>query len=387
MQASLLTPRFALLLLLLGTAPLAAQITLTSAYFPEVGDSLLTNQATDAYRDGITFQPPGENLTWDFGTPELRTEFTEVLEAVTNDTFFVDATARLTSAAFAYEYYQRTDTAYNLVGLVGTLPFLRDTVLATRLTPPRPVKRANITYGDRFASTSVRELRISIDSLPQEIKNGVAGPFLAIYDTLRVVNTSVRTDEIDAYGTLTLNGKEYEVLREKRVEQLDTRVYLKADGGEFNDVTQQIKFADPSSGQFLGQLPEQGTYYFWAQGVKEPIVEIEFDEDENPTTFVYIRGERNPTTSLELPEALERVSLRPNPVRDAFTLSYTLTQATTISAALYDTRGQRVWQWPARYSNAGPGRLEGDVATLAGGVYYLQLQTSGGQTVRRLVKQ
>ncbi|MGB3800513.1 MAG: hypothetical protein WA952_11925, partial [Lewinella sp.] len=132
--------RWLSLILFVGSlTPGHAQITLSTAYFPEVGDSLLTNQASEEYEDGITFQPAGENLIWDFGTPDMRYEFTEVLESVANDTFFLDAEARLSSAAFAYEYYQRTDTSYNLVGLVGTLPFLRDTVLATRISPPRPI--------------------------------------------------------------------------------------------------------------------------------------------------------------------------------------------------------------------------------------------------------
>ncbi|WP_157976081.1 T9SS type A sorting domain-containing protein [Lewinella sp. IMCC34191] len=366
--------------------PGSAQITLSSAYFPEVGDSLLTNQATDTYQAGISFQPPGENLTWDFGTPDVRYAFTEVLEAVTNDTFFLDAEARLSSAAFAYEYYQRTDSSYNMVGLVGTLPFLRDTVLATRLNPPRPVKRNNVTYGDRFASTSVRELRIHVDSLPAEIRQGTAGSVLGLYDSLRVVNTSVRNDDFDAYGTLLLNGKAYEVLREKRVEQLETRVYLKAGDTEYADFTDLIKTFDASSGQYLGLQPEEGTYYFWAQGVKEPIVEIEFDENERPTTFLYIRGERTPT-SVQADEALQNVSLQPNPVSEKFTVRYDLMDAGEIQPALYDSRGRQVRQWAPQRGVPGRQRFEGELGDLTAGVYFFELKSRSGRTVRKLIKQ
>ncbi len=378
--------RFPAIVLFLSASNLAAQIILTSAYFPEVGDSLLTNQATDAYRDGITFKAPGADLTWDFGTPEKRREITEVLEAVVNDTFFVDADARLSSPAFDYEYYQTTDTSYNLVGLMGTLPFLRDTVLSTRITPPRPVKRANITYGDRFASTSIRELRIHTDSLPLEVKNSSAGAVLATYDTLRIVNTSVRNDEVDAYGTLRLAGKDYPVLREKRVEQLETRVYLKSGDGAYTDFTDLIKTFDPTSGQYVGQQPKEGTYYFWAQGVKEPIVEIEFDEAEKPTTFLYIRGERMPTSVRE-DVAVRSMSLHPNPTTRRFTLNYALARSAAVDLALYDAQGRRVTAWAPEQQSSGPHRLEGSLESLPIGIYFLELKTDTGRTMRKLVKQ
>ncbi|WP_116126377.1 T9SS type A sorting domain-containing protein [Lewinella sp. IMCC34183] len=382
-----LTRAFLCSLLLAGlTSGVGAQITLGRAYFPVVGDSLLTNQATDAYREGIVFQPPGEALTWDFGFPDLRTEYTEVLEAVVADTLFPTAEMRLTSAAFDYEYYRSTDTTFELVGLVGSLPFFRDEVFAAALVPPRAVRRAGISYGDSFSSTSVREIRISVDSLPADIRTSDIGSALRSYDSVRVTSTSIISDVVDAYGSLTLEGDTYTVLREKRVEIMDTRVYVKAGQSAYLDVTGIVRAADPSTEAYLGRQPEEGTYYFWAEGEKEPVVEIEFDAEERPTTFLYKRGGK--TTAVHRPDpSVANVELYPNPATEEATLTYRMLRPGRIAVELRDAAGRRVGSWPAAERGAGTHRITAPLVDLPNGMYYFELATEAGKTLRKLIKQ
>ena len=370
-----------------ATPSLGAQITLTDAYFPRVGDSLLTNQATDAYRDGVVFQAPGADLTWDFGFPEAASAYTERLEAVNDDSVFVNAEMRLTSAAFDYEYYRATETTYDLVGLVGSLPFFREETFATQLLPPRPVRRAGITYGDAFETTSVRELKLAVDELPDDVLNSTTGRALRNYDSIRIESTSERSDIVDAYGTLTLMGETYTVLREKRVEQMETRVYVKTGTSDFLDVTNLIASADPATGQYVGRQPEEGTYFFWAEGELEPIVEIEFDEDETPTTFLYKRGDKR-TAVVRGPETVvEALEVFPNPVTDLATLRYVLRRPDRVSVRLRDATGRVAETWPLTERPAGEHRLEASLGSLPRGVYYLEVATSGGRSVQKLIKQ
>ncbi len=375
---------FYLLALLCGLPTARAQLTLTNGYFPQVGDSLLTNQAEGSYLANVDVQAPGAGLEWDFGYPDAHYEYTEVLEAVVNDTLFTTADARLTSAAFTYEYYQSTPTEYRMVGLVGSLPFFRELVLATPLSPPRTVRRAGITYGDRFEHTSVRTITLSVDSLPAEVRNGEIGSTLASFDSIRVTSTSVRQDVVDAWGTLRLEGYAYAVLREKRVEQMETRLYVKGGDGPYLDVTALALQADPSTSNYLGPQPTQGTYFFWAQDIVEPIVELEFDAEEKPTTFLYKRDGLGTATRAD-PRVTE-IGVYPNPVTDAFRLTFTLAAAGRVACTLRDARGRVLYQWPTEQRGGGRQQLHGSLSGYPHGTYLLVLKTPGGCTVEKIIK-
>lgn len=375
---------FALIAILYGPF-LSAQFTLTDDYFPVAGDSLLTAQAPDELLDSIQFQSPGADLTWDFGYPATHTSFSQYIEGFSSDTLFPRADSRHNSAAFDFEYLQHTDTALNLVGLVGRLPLFRELPLSTTLSPPRPLRRAGITYGDRFETTSVRESTIAIVDLPEEILEGDVGTTLKSFDSLRIISTSVRTDEVDAWGTLRLEGSDYSVLREKRIEQIDTRLELKREGGNFADVTSLLLLSDPTYASYLGQQPSEGTYYFWSPTSKEAVVEIEFDEAEKPKTFLFKRngtGDLTATTTLlELP-----LGVSPNPVVDRFTVDYHLPSAGAVRAALFTADGRQLKAWSLGRQARGALRFEGAVGDLPAGVYLLRLRTANGVGVARVVK-
>ncbi len=372
------------LALLSGLPPAHAQLTLTNGYFPEVGDSLLTNQAEDSYLADVEVQAPGADLVWDFGYPDARYAYTEVLEAVVDDSLFTTADARLTSKAFRYEYYQAAPTEYRMVGLVGSLPFFRDLVLSTPLSPPRTVRRAGITYGDRFADTSVRTITLSVDSLPAEVRNGSVGASLASFDSIRVASTSVREDVVDAWGTLLLEGYAYEVLREKRVERMETRLFVKSGNGPYLDVTALALQADPSYRQYLGHQPMEGTYFFWAQDILEPIVELEFDAEEQPTTFLYKRDGLG--TSTRADAGVTEVAVYPNPVTDGFHLTFSLASSDRVVCTLRDVRGRVLYRWPEEQRAGGAQRLDGSLSGYPRGTYLLELKSSGGRIVEKIIK-
>ena len=371
-------------LLLYGSLSLA-QITLTDAYFPQVGDSLLTDQAPEELLADIEFREPGADLTWDFGTPPVRFSYTEVIEGVTDDVQFPRATGRTTSAAFDYEYYQRTDTAFNLVGLVGRVPFFQQLPLSIALVPARPLRRAGITYGDRFETTSVRRTVLSTDSLPAEIRESDLGRTLLAFDSIKVESSSERIDRVDAYGTLRLNDFTYRVLREKRVEQMETRLFLKQAGGQFADVTALVLRIDPSYGQYLGTQPSEGTYFFWAREVKEPIVEIEFDDREQPKTLLFRRGGGGDLTATRGP-VVRALGLSPNPVTAGFRLDFELQRSGRVEVRLSDAVGRSVRQWELGTLAGGRQTFRGSLAALPSGVYYVAVRTRGGVATQKVIR-
>lgn len=373
------------LIWLLYCEVVSGQIILTDAYFPEIGDSLLTDQVPDADLSAIVFQAPGANLSWDFGWPSTRFSFTELIDAVDNEPEFPLATSRTTSSAFTFEYYQRTDTAFNLVGLVGGLPFFRGLPLSTALDPVRTLRRKGITYGDRFEGTSVWRTVVSTDSLPADILSSKLGTLLLAFDSIEIKSTSARIDEVDAYGNLRLEGYDYQVLREKRVELMETRLSLKQSGGAFFDITATVLQLDPGYGRYLGEQPSEGTYFFWAREIKEPVVEIEFDENEQPKTLLFKRNGMGDITAVSEPQIIT-MGISPNPLTDEFRLDFQLRRPAAVTVRLMDHAGRAVRAWELGPRSGGAETFRGSLADLVTGIYSLELLTPEGSTARKIIK-
>ena len=379
----------AIALLCAGVSPtVGAQITLSSDYFPEPGDSLLISVATEAERASLGAVEAGADLNWDFGDPEAAAEYTLLVEPVTGDSVFVRADARYRTVDSIYNYYRTTDTAYYLVGLLRSLPFFERETFSARYDQPEVARRAGITFGDAFRDSTVQRLQLSVDELPESVMNSNVGGALVNYDSIRITTTSVRGDTIDAYGTLMLRGAAYNVLREKRVERVDTRVFVKSGTSDFIDVTSIIIGFDGSTREYLGEQPVRTTYYYWAEGELEPIVEIAYSEEEAvPEAYYFKRGGKRITSLDSSDPRVEKVRVYPNPVAGEFQVTYTLREPARVTVRLLDATGRELESWPVGRQGEGEQRFGRSLSDYPHGVYYLDLLTDRGRAVRKLIKQ
>lgn len=251
-----------------------AQITLTNAYFPAIGDTLRTATATTALTRGTRITQAGTNQTWDYSYLRSalgsRAHNTEVYSAPPpNDTLlqriFAGVDLVVAFDTNAYNCYNKTNTRFELMGFKGFNPLAQNSRL--RVSPVfQPFvleRRAPLAYNTTNTNQSNFNIVIAADLLPDTLWASLP----ARPDSIRVRFNTNRRDTVDAWGTLQIPGASYPVLREKRVEFTEQKIEVKVNPLPiWIDVTTLF----PTGG--TAGRDTTTTYYFWSNQAKEPIL-------------------------------------------------------------------------------------------------------------------
>lgn len=365
---------------LLFLVPLAGQVQLTAEYFPKVGDTLRTLIADSTYAAGLDQLTPGTDREWNFGTPVPVDFRAEAVESTEGDTLFPNADLKIRTAIFTQSYYQVSETEFNLVGIQSRLEIFPDYELTTAITPVRPIRRAPLSYQDIFNTETTNSVTLSPDSIPPAAL-ALLGSILTGVDSIRITTTSTREDFADAYGTVIIGSKTYEVLREKRSESIYVKLEVKAAALPlWVDVTNLAVSQAPQIAGFLGQQTPTITYLYWNPGTIEPIAEF---LTETETGTVLRLSYKEPVTSTSTGGPLlsqATISVFPNPATDLATFemkgldrgNYTLTLVNMVGRQLR-TR---------EFSSVGNlTRLSLDVSKLPQGMYLYNLRNAQGRTI------
>ncbi|CAH1001529.1 hypothetical protein LEM8419_02432 [Neolewinella maritima] len=377
---------FTLLLCLCWTLAASAQITLTTAYFPAAGDTLVYGEAAAA--DGVDLLSPGADRQWDFGQQVAVDTQLQIILPYDDNPEFPDADVIVAIDSANQGYYALTDTTYELIGIQGRLAdVLPGFEYNTPLEPGRAQRRAPLNYADSYASTTVNVIAVDADSLPAEALDalGEFGPLLSNIDSIRLTSTSVRTDEVDAYGTLTINGQSYEVLRERRTETTSGMVEVKAGFLGFLDVTTNVLSEDPTLDNILGTQDPVTTYYYWTNTEKEAVAIVTVDDTDTPQSLRFIQGDV--TNSVRGPRlAQAQVSVYPNPARNLTTFEVDGLEPGTYTLRVVNMLGREVITQQLVPAGA-QARTEVDVSRLPRGPYIYSLTNERGRilTTRRLL--
>ncbi len=263
---------------------LMGQITVTSTTFPTVGDTLRT--AVDGAPEGILITAPGGNQIWDFSSLQGVTAEALVLPASAgaNADLFPNANLLFPvgSDATGGETYASTNASlYQLTGYVGPDPANLGINVRVPFSPQIVERRAPMNFFDINNTEYAILVALPTDSLPGEITNDLP----IVPDSIRLRVASTRTDVVDGWGTLTIPGGTYEVLREKRTEVRETVVEARVGIGPFATWVDVTEFL---GGEFLG--PDTlTTYVFVSDQEKENIAEVTVtnDEAETPVAVTY----------------------------------------------------------------------------------------------------
>jgi len=263
---------------------LMGQITVTSSSFPIVGDTLRT--AVDGAPDGILITAPGGNQVWDFSS--LQGVMTEVAirpaSEGANADLFPNANLLFSVGAdvMGGETYASTNTSiYQLTGYVGPDPANLGINVRVPFSPPIVERRAPMNFFDINNTEYAILVALPADSLPNEITNDLP----IVPDSIRLRVAATRTDVVDGWGSLTIPGGTYEVLREKRTEIRETLVEARVGIGPFATWVDVTEFL---GSEFLG--PDTlTTYIFVSDQEKENIAEVTVTNDaaEVPLTVTY----------------------------------------------------------------------------------------------------
>lgn len=301
--------------LLFSTLWLSAQITVTDATFPATGDTLKTS--LDLTPSGIEITPAGANFEWDY---------TSLSEDVENRTVYLDASAGTAAAEVPFAthvsidpttaaetYFRVTNEAVLFIAANGEDPVGAGIDALFRFDPPIVQRRAPLSFPANDESESNLNIAFAWEDLPAFITDSI--PVIIVPDSVRIRINQIQEDFVDAFGTLRIPGGEYEVLREKRTIERDTRLEVLVEipflGFQWQDVTDLLG----GGGLFEG-LGQDTTvaYNFYSNDAKETIVTATMNDDESAVQQVAFK-DNDFVSSIREVELLP-VSISPNPATD-----------------------------------------------------------------------
>lgn len=367
----------AFVILFTFTVPGFAQITLTGAYIPQVGDTLF--QATDNLPSGVEISGPGPNQRWDFTT--LQAPFSQIIDLRPAGEgraagSFPSADAVLGSGGPAEFYYHITNSRYELVGVSGYDPLNLGLDLTVAINPPVVERRAPLRYGDQHQSSA----SVAVAFASQDLPPAVLDQLPIRPDSFRLRTVFRRQNIVDAWGTLTIPGGVYHVLREKRTETTNTRIEAKLGFFPWQDITGLLPYA--------GALPQDtvANYYYFSNEAKEAVAILTTDNFTRRVTRAVFKAHREVTTALdEATESVAGVYAFPNPAIVNVRFEFTNLPPGEYQLTIYNVLGVKVWN--RRYFINGPRTEKIDISSLRKGTYLYSLTNERGKTIttRRLM--
>lgn len=380
---------FAVAALTLGsTAP--AQITVTNAVFPVAGDTL--RMAVDyAPADGtVVLGPPGFGVNWDFSGLQVDATQSTIYRAtgaVPGAELVATTTLNMPPATIIWpdtgiheEYYDVTGGEFRLQAVYGhNFDLVGNTLFS--LGPPLNLRRAPLNFFDIAGySGNVFELHDQPAISPALT---AAFPF-SMADSVRYrINYRV-TAVVDAYGTLTIPGGTYAVLREKRTQEREANLECKISPLGWVQTTTE---AQAAGAQGLGYTAT--TYYtFINDTVKEPIAVVNTGSDGLLPLEVSFKHTPPgaPAGVAALPSAPARLEQNhPNPFNPTTTIAWELERAGHVRCAVYDMQGRLVATLAEGEMAAGTHSVEWGGVAAPSGVYLYRLQGEGWAVERKMV--
>lgn len=335
-----------LLVLLIGVVPVQGQITLTQASVGAIGTEYYMGLDTNVVA-GFSVGMAGPNVNWDFTN----------LEADVPDTVrFLDPSATPYAADFpnanlaivqnsidGYAYLSSGPTELNILGLAGDPVGIGQT-LVVKQSDPESVARFPFTYGDTIPDTSAL---------------GVTFPFTQIQgvDSVRYTSTVDRKLISDAWGTLSLDGGNYNSLRVKEIRNSHDVIEVHT---------------------FLGWLPFQDTMYVdssysWWNDTKGYLLCQVNLSDGQVSSVIY----QDPTfVASPDPAIAAGIKVFPNPVQDRLFISFEKPLVSELS--LVDLQGRTVF----RRDLSGL-RHELALPELPTGMYLYRIQNRKGELLKQ----
>ncbi len=342
---------------------LYAQITVTSATFPVVGDTLKI--ATDLNPDGVTITAPGGPATWDFTGLAATLKSKTTFQAATEGSAFADfPTAELVtigSGGQGETYYDVTSTAFNNLGFYGSDPTGGLPIqTAFKFTPPVPERRAPLKFIDNFMAETSLNIALPIDSTLGALLAQLGVP-AGLADSLRIRVTASRNELVDAYGTLTIPGGTYDVLREKSTEYRDTHLDIHTFFG-WIDVTAQAG-ADAGLGQ-----DTTIAYNFISNTEKEYIAVVTMDNAGTTVQQVEYKDNGVLSGNNDVLATKPEVLVSPNPTANIAVFELKNFAPGNYSLRLLDGLGREVFM-----KKIGAGAESVSLESLAQGTYFYQI--------------
>lgn len=342
---------------------LHAQITVTNATFPVAGDTL--KYATDLNPDGVVITAAGGPTTWDFTGLAATQKFETSFQAASEGSAFADfSNAELVSIGAGGQgetYYDVNANSFNNLGFFGTDPTGGLPIpSAFKFDPPVPERHAPLHFIDNFQPSTTLNITLPIDSTIGAILSQLGLP-AGLADSIRIGVTASRIELVDAYGTLTIPGGTYEVLREKITEYRDTHLEIHT-FGFWVDVTAQA-----GAGSGLGK-DTTITYSFISDTEKEFIAVVTMDNSGTVVQQVDYKDNNVVSGDDEVAATVPTVVVSPNPTTAIAVFELKNFANGNYSLRLLDGLGRQVFA-----KKIGLGKESVSLENLGQGTYFYQV--------------
>lgn len=348
---------------LVATTAINAQITITDADFPTIGQSYVEASVENVT---TTYGTAGANQTWDFSawgtlTADLDTTEYHAPAGLPGSSSFPTAThASKSPSSQNISYLKVTPTSAEALGLYTD--FVNNGTYSTITFSPSWVSFVlPLTYGDDFSGTTTMELKMPYSPA-------------AFIDSMRVKSIMDYVDTVDAWGTIitpTITTAE-PALRLKQVTVATDTQWVYA-----NTAIPPQMF--PPNGLVVGwnlfnvSVDTSYDYNFWANGYGEQVASVSFNEGEVSgdydvdwldTAFASL------TTSIATASAAKSVEVFPNPATDKITIANVAAESMLF---VFDVNGKMVEKTVLKRSNTTV-----NVANYNNGVYFYTVAPLNG---------
>lgn len=329
-----------LLVALAVSSTAGAQITVTNATFPAAGDTLkLAIDYAPPWAISAVFTPPGGPQSWNLSALQADATRNLVFRPASQGTVGAQvpgAELFTVPSLNNEEYYNVTSTRFELQAYYGIQPYDIVSRALFRYFPPLPERRAPVNFFDiNQASSGILQY-----FLPSAFPPALIAALPASVDSLRYRVAVSRIDAVDGFGSITIPGGTYDVLREKRTRYTETRLDGKIPPLGWLDITDNAIQAG-----FQGLGVDTTLFFNYLSNVaKEVIASATLNNAQNAVTQVQFKYNRPPATdAVTAPEPRAQLQQnQPNPFNPTTAITFEVARAGTVRCDVYDVHGRRV---------------------------------------------
>lgn len=364
-----------------------AQITITSATFPAAGDSLV--YAVDESPIGINpATPSGGPQAWDFSTLQSDDQLSLVYRPANAGSQLANYPGAdlVVIGQTGETYFNLTNSKFEVMGFAGGDPTGLGVNVLAKFNPFVLERYSPMAFFDIKQSTTDLNLAFPTDQPPLD---SIFSGLPVNIDSMRVRINTQRLGVVDAWGTATIPGGTFPVLREKRTEYtttgIDVYVELFPGFGQWVDLGTIIGGGGGGGiGGFIG-TDTTVTYRFLSNTEKE---EIAIATMNNESTEVETIRFKKLTTSSTLEPELDfagSIQAFPNPAVEWVRFDCTNIPPGEYTLKIFNILGKQVWK--KNYTLSGNTSFRIELDDFKKGSYIYSLVDKNGNSVgtKRLV--
>lgn len=346
-----------------------SQISVSNTTFPKIGDTLKTIFTLNV-PGGLNLGTTGGPKIWDFSQLSAGVSQQEVYlnpSAGKDAVSFPEANLIMRSGGQDL-YIKSTTTKMEGLGFGGSNPFL-DTSIVIKFNRRPVLRRAPVEFISSDDTQGEFRISLGADIIPDTLLSTL--PIKP--DSVRIQFSNSVRSIVDAYGTLKLQGRNFEVLKEKGVRITEIKLFVKI-LGLWLDPVALLGGNIPTD--FIDLVGKDTTivYNFYSNVKKEVIVSAEYDPSGTflGVSFVDLNGKLS-LVSNQKPESFR---IFPNPFNEFITLS-TIENEGRHGVSISDMLGNVVF-FDILFFNKGETK-QINTSNWPAGVYFLSLINSANK--------